>query len=68
MPWVRHALPEPNEGVRVSASLAAEIARMMGDSEDEDTARLVAELEAMSGEEAELLAGDLTSADGGQRL
>ena len=48
------------------ASLSAEIMRMMGDSEHEDTARLVAELEAMSDEEAErLLAGDLTPPDGG---
>jgi amino acid adenylation domain-containing protein len=47
------------------ASLAAEIMRMMGDSEHEDTARLVAELEAMSDEEAErLLAGDLTPPEG----
>ena len=47
------------------ASLAAEIVRMMGDSEHEDTARLVAELEAMSDEEAErLLAGDLAPPEG----
>jgi hypothetical protein len=38
------------------------------DSEDEDSARFAADLEAMSGEEPERLpAGDLTSADGGQR-
>jgi hypothetical protein len=44
------------------------IARMTGDSEDEDTARLVVELEAMSGEDAERLpARDLPSADRGQR-
>jgi acyl carrier protein len=37
------------------ATLTAEIVRMMGDAEKEETARLVAELEGLSDEEAELL-------------
>jgi acyl-coenzyme A synthetase/AMP-(fatty) acid ligase/acyl carrier protein len=37
------------------ASLAAEIVSMMGDSEQEETARLMAELEGMSDEEAQRL-------------
>jgi amino acid adenylation domain-containing protein len=43
------------------ASLAAEIVRMMGDSEVDETAKLMAELEGMSDEEAQqrLLAEDL---------
>ena len=42
------------------ASLAEEIVRMMGAAEADETARLVAELEGMSDEEAErLLAEDL---------
>jgi hypothetical protein len=41
------------------SSLAAEIVAMMGSSEEEETARLMAELEALSDEEAErLLAGE----------
>jgi amino acid adenylation domain-containing protein len=43
------------------ASLAGEIMSMMGDSEGDETARLMAELEGMSDEEAQrLLAEDLT--------
>ena len=42
------------------ATLAAEIVRMMGDSEGDETARLMSELEGMSDEEAQrLLAEDL---------
>jgi acyl carrier protein len=42
------------------ATLAGEIVRMMGDSEGDETARLMAELEGMSDEEAQrLLAEDL---------
>jgi acyl-coenzyme A synthetase/AMP-(fatty) acid ligase/acyl carrier protein len=37
------------------ASLTAEVVRMMGSAEDEETARLMAELEGMSDEEAERL-------------
>jgi amino acid adenylation domain-containing protein len=47
------------------ASLAAEIVRMMGDSEGDETARLMAELEGMSDEEAQrLLADDLSPGAG----
>jgi hypothetical protein len=47
------------------ASLAEEIVRMMGAAEAEETARLVAELEGMSDEEAErLLAEDLPGETG----
>jgi acyl carrier protein len=50
------------------ASLAGEIVRMMGASEEEETARLVAELEGLSDEQAEhLLAGDLAPPDPGSR-
>ncbi|MGH2849629.1 MAG: phosphopantetheine-binding protein, partial [Solirubrobacteraceae bacterium] len=46
------------------ATLTAEIVQMMGDSEEEETARLVAELEGLSDEEAErLLAGESTPPD-----
>ena len=41
------------------ASLTAEIVQMMGDSEEEETAKLMTELEGLSDEEAErLLAGE----------
>jgi hypothetical protein len=47
------------------ASLADEIVRMMGTAEADETARLVAELEGMSDEEAErLLAEDLPGETG----
>jgi amino acid adenylation domain-containing protein len=47
------------------ASLAAEIVEMMGDSEGEETARLMAELEGMSDQEAQrLLAEDLSTGAG----
>jgi acyl carrier protein len=46
------------------ATLTAEIVQMMGDSEEEETARLVAELEGLSDEEAErLLASESTPPD-----
>ena len=46
------------------ATLTAEIVRMMGDSEADETARLMAELEGLSDEEAErLLAGDSAPPD-----
>lgn len=46
------------------AGLAAEIVGMMGASEEEETAQLMAELEGLSDEEAErLLAGELTPPD-----
>jgi hypothetical protein len=48
------------------ASLAAEIVSMMGDSEAGETAKLMAELEDMSDEEAKrLLAEDLPTETGG---
>jgi amino acid adenylation domain-containing protein len=47
-------------------SLTAEIVRMMGDSEQEETAKLMAELEGLSDEEAErLLAGEAHLPEGG---
>jgi len=47
--------------------LTAEILRMMGDSEADETARLVAELESLSDEEAErLLAGEAGPPDAGR--
>jgi amino acid adenylation domain-containing protein len=47
------------------ASLAVEIVSMMGDSEQDETARLMAELEGMSDEEAQrLLAEELSSKTG----
>ena len=47
------------------ASLTAEIVRMMGDAEQDETARLVAELEGLSDEEAErMLAGESAPPDG----
>jgi amino acid adenylation domain-containing protein len=50
------------------ASLTAEIVRMMGDSEQDETARLVAELEGLSDEEAErMLAGESAPPDGAPR-
>ena len=50
------------------ASLAAEIVRMMSDSEEDETARLMAELEGLSDEEAErLLADEQPPPDAGQR-
>jgi amino acid adenylation domain-containing protein len=50
------------------ASLSSEIMQMMGASEAEETARLVAELEGLSDEEAEqLLAGDLAPPEPGPR-
>jgi amino acid adenylation domain-containing protein len=49
-------------------SLAAEIVQMMGDSEQEETAKLMAELEGLSDEEAErLLAGEHSPPEPGQR-
>ncbi len=50
------------------ASLAAEIVGMMGDSEEEETARLMAELEGLSDEEAErLLASEQAPPDAEHR-
>ena len=50
------------------SSLTAEIMVMMGDSEQEETARLVAELEGLSDEEAErMLAGDSGPPDSAPR-
>lgn len=47
------------------ASLAAEIVNLMGDSEEDETARLMAELEGMSDEEAQrLLAEDMPPSAG----
>jgi acyl carrier protein len=49
-------------------SLAAEIVQMMGDSEQEETAKLMAELEGLSDEEAErLLAGEHSPPEPGAR-
>jgi hypothetical protein len=49
-------------------SLAAEIVQMMGDSEQEETAKLMPELEGLSDEEAEcLLAGEHSPPEPGQR-
>jgi amino acid adenylation domain-containing protein len=48
-------------------SLAAEIVQMMGDSEQDETAKLMAELEGLSDEEAErLLAGEHSAPEPGQ--
>jgi amino acid adenylation domain-containing protein len=50
------------------ATLTAEIVRMMGETEGDETARLVAELEGLSDEEAErLLAGDSAPPDSAGR-
>jgi amino acid adenylation domain-containing protein len=49
------------------ASLTGEIMRMMGRSDEQETAALMAELEGLSDEEAErLLAGELPPSDSGQ--
>jgi amino acid adenylation domain-containing protein len=48
--------------------LAAEIVQLMGASEEEETAKLLAELEGLSDEEAQrLLAGETAQPDGGAR-
>ncbi len=47
------------------ASLSAEIVRMMGDSEDAETARLMSELEGLSDEEAERLLASEPQTDTG---
>jgi amino acid adenylation domain-containing protein len=50
------------------ATLSNEIVQMMGASEEEETAKLMAELEGLSDEEAEqLLAGDVEPPDSGPR-
>jgi amino acid adenylation domain-containing protein len=49
------------------STLAGEIVRMMGDSEGEEAARLMAELEGMSDEEAERLLAEDTAQDPGGR-
>ncbi len=47
-------------------SLSAEIMRLMGDDEDEETAKLLTQLEGLSDEEAELLlAEELAPRDDG---